>query len=115
MVVQHSNVARIRLSGATFLIGLQVFIALLWDHEEMSYVRNVLALGVWWQRRMVGNHGIYLLFVKPADIRCMMKIEDVNSGEQTPGANERLMLLWSVLVIVMFCAMFAESWGWWMR
>jgi len=101
-------------SGATFLIGLQVFIALLWDHEEMiarpkcSCPRDLVRAKEQWLAMMASTLLIVCLWLQQTyvaydeDRRCEFH------GEQTPPANERLMLSWSVLVIVMFCvAMFA--------
>ena len=112
-------------SGATFLIGLQVFVALLWDHEEMiarpkcSCPRDLVRAKEQWLAIMASTLLIVCLWLQQTyvaydeDRRCEFH------GEQTPLANERLMISWSVLVIVMFCiAMFAgimPGVQWWMR
>ena len=109
MVEQHSNAAWIRLFRATFLIGLQVFVALLWDHEEMNALmkcscpRDLVRAKEQWLAMMASTLLIVCLWLQQTyvaydeDSRCEFH------GEQTPLASERLMISWSVLVIVMFC------------
>ena len=114
MVEQHSNVAVICLFGTTFLIGFQVFVALLWDHEEMiarpkcSSPWDLVRAKEQWLAIMASTLLVFCLWLQQTfvaydeDRRCEFH------GEQTALANERLMISWSVLVIVMFCiAMFA--------
>jgi len=95
-------------SGATLLIGLQVFVALLWDHEEMfarpkcSCPRDLVRAKEQWLAITASTLLIVCLWLQQTSVAYDENRRCEFHGEQTPFANERLMLSWSVLVIVMF-------------
>ena len=112
-------------SGAALLISLQVFVALLWHHEEMiprpkcSCPRDLVRAKEQWLAIMASALLIVCLWQQQTSVAYDEDGRCEFHGDQTPLANERLMLSWSVLVIVIFCiAMFAgimPGVQWWMR
>jgi hypothetical protein len=112
-------------SGATLLIGLQVYVALLWDHEGMitrpkcACPWDLVRAKQQWSVIVASTLLIVWLWLQQKSVAYDEEGRCEFHGDQKPLANERLMLSWSVLVISMFCvAMFAvimPGVQWWMR
>ena len=94
-------------SGAAFLVGLQVYVALLWDHEGMitrpkcACPRDLVRAKQQWSVIVASTLLIVCLWLQQKSVAYDEEGRCEFHGEQTPLANERLMLSWSVLVISM--------------